>query len=113
MRNHQSLDAGQIRMREHLETITGRYIRLCQEVSITGHPVEEDERLEELLREGEFAGKQLQPTHEHFGLLLKNLSFSMQSVQQQAKDYSEHLKQCSLFEMEPSMHTGETFFSII
>ena len=101
--NNQQLDAGQVRMQTHLETINGRYRRMCQELAELGYEVQEEYKLDELLFD-----ENRQPTYEYFGILLRNIIYAMQCYQLQLIDQSIELKRSILFDMEPSMHTGET-----
>ena len=104
MENNEVLDASMVRMRDHLTTLTGRYVEICQGTQ----SVEEDYELDELMRTGEYEGVPIPPNYEYFGLQLKNIGYAMKSVAQQMQFHAESLKNATPFEMEPSMHTGET-----
>ena len=100
--NNQQLVAGQIRMLEHIEIISNRYRRMCQELSDLGYEVHEGYRLDELLFD-----PNRKPTQEIFGIQMKNICIAMQIFSLQLNDLSTELKQSTLFDMEPSMHTGK------
>ena len=106
MENNEVLDASLVRMRDHLGTITGRYVEICQETAETCCGVEEDLELDELMRTGEYEGVPITPNFGYFGLQCKNLAYAMKSVSQQMHYQAEDLKNATPFEMEPSMHTG-------
>ena len=106
MENNEVLDASLVRMRDHLATITGRYVEICQETFETCDGVEEDFELDRLMREGEYEGVPITPNFGYFGIQCKNLGYAMKSVSQQMHYQAEDLKNATPFEMEPSMHTG-------
>ena len=108
MENNEVLDASMVRMRDHLATITGRYVEICQGTAETCDSVEEDLELDELMRTGDYEGVPLTPNFGYFGLQCKNLGYAMKSVSQQMHYHAEALKNATPFEMEPSMHTGKT-----
>ena len=108
MENNEVLDASMARMRDHLSTLTGRYVEICQGTAETCDSVEEDYELDELMRTGEYEGVPIQPNYGYFGLQCKNIGFAMKSVAQQMQFHAESLMNATPFEMEPSMHTGET-----
>ena len=108
MENNEVLDASMVRMRDHLATITGRYVEICQGTAETCDSVEEDLQLDELMRTGDYEGVPLTPNFGYFGLQCKNLGYAMKSVSQQMHYHAEELKNATPFEMEPSMHTGKT-----
>ena len=108
MENNEVLDASLIRMRDHLATITERYEEICQGTFETCDGVVEDLELDELMRTGEYEGVPITPNFGYFGLQCKNLGYAMKSVSQQMHYQAEDLKNATPFEMEPSMHTGET-----
>ena len=106
MENDEVLDASLVRMREHLATITGRYVEICQGTFETCDDVVEDLELDELMRTGEYERVPITPNFGYFGLQCKNLGYAMKSVSQQMHYQAEALKNATPFEMEPSMHTG-------
>ena len=113
MENNEVLDASMVRMRDHLETITRRYVIICQGTFETCDGVEEDLELDRLMRTGEYEGVPITPNFGYFGLQCKNLGYAMKSVSQQMHLNAKVLKNAKPFEMEPSMHIGKTKFSVI
>lgn len=108
MERQRDLDAGQKRMRDHLGKITGRYWDYCQQISRAGGQVEEGFELDQFLRMGEYQGIPIIPDTKYLGIQSKNIGFAMESFADQTKEYSDTLKKATPFDMEPSMHTGET-----
>ena len=113
MENNKVLDASLVRMRDHLGTITRRYVEICQWAAETCDSVDEDLELDQLMRTGEYEGVPITPNFGYFGLQCKNLGYAMKSVSQQMHYHAEALQNATSFEMEPSMHTGrdQTKFS--
>ena len=103
MRN---LSAGEIRMRDHLKTITGRYVCICQELMKTGNPVEEDNDLDRLMRTGEFVGIPIEPNYEYLKLQIENINYAIKPFANHLHERGEKLKKAALFDLELSMHTG-------
>ena len=108
MDNNEVIDASVVRMGEHLSKLTGLYVEVCRGSGETGDFVEEDLELDQLMRMGEYEDVPITPNYEYFGLQLKNIGFAMKTVAQRLENQAEAYKKATPFEMEPSLHTGET-----
>ena len=96
------------RMRDHLDLITSRYENICYDMADLGEDVNDSLDLDRLFRNGDFDQQETEVTFSHFGLQLKNVSFALKSVAATLERRAESLKKSTPFDIEKSMHTGET-----
>ena len=96
------------RMRDHLDLITSRYQDICKDMADLEEDVNDSVDLDRLFRNGDFDQQETEVTFSYFGLQLKNVSLALKSVAATLEHRTESLKKSTSFEMEKSMHTGET-----
>ena len=96
------------RMRDHLDLITSQYENLCYDMADLEEDVNDSLDLDRLFRNGDFDQQETEVTFSHFGLQLKNVSFALKSVAATLERRAESLKKSTSFDIEKSMHTGET-----